>query len=87
MSAVDLVLKVLRSVLGEDTGLTSATSLFDVPGFDSLALAALVEGLEDALGLTLPDELIVPESFATPAGIAANLIEPVLRGHHEEVPS
>ncbi|MEU6037810.1 acyl carrier protein [Actinomadura sp. NPDC047616] len=86
-AAVGLVLTVLRSVLGEEPALTPGTALFEVPGFDSLALAAVVERLEDELGPVLPDELLVPESFATPDDIAAVLVAPALRAQHGGVPS
>ena len=76
----DVVRKVLRSVLGDEGYLTADTQLFHVAGFDSLALAAVVEGLEAELGLALPDELITPEAFVTPDDIARKLVVPALRG-------
>jgi acyl carrier protein len=76
--AVDLVSRVLHAVLGDEVALTADTPLFDVAGFDSLALAAVVEGLEAALGTPLPDELITPEAFGTPGDIAGILVAPVL---------
>lgn len=78
--AVDVVRKVLRSVLGDEVHLTADTRLLEVAGFDSLALAAIVEGLEAELGLALPDELIIPEAFVTPGDIARQLVCPTLRG-------
>ncbi|MFC5744456.1 acyl carrier protein [Actinomadura rugatobispora] len=77
--AVDLVNRVLQAVLGDEADLTAETPLFEVPGFDSLALAAVVEGLEAELERPLPDELITPESFETPARIAEVLVAPALR--------
>jgi acyl carrier protein len=71
---VDLVLKVLRAVLGDDVELVADTELFGVPGFDSMALAGVVEGIEAELGVELPDDLLMPEVFETPAVIAANLV-------------
>ncbi|GAA2437761.1 hypothetical protein GCM10010191_60950 [Actinomadura vinacea] len=78
-AALRLVLTVLRGVLGEEPALAACTALFEVPGFDSLALAAVVERLEDELGTVLPDDLIVPESFTTPGDIASVLVVPALR--------
>jgi acyl carrier protein len=86
-AAVALVLTVLRSVLGAEPGLAPDTALFEVPGFDSLALAAVVERLEDELGPVLPDDLLVPETFATPEDIAAVLVAPALRAQQGGVPS
>lgn len=86
-AALGLVLKVLRSVLGDGPDLAPGTPLFDVPGFDSLALAAVVEGLEDELGPALPDELISPEAFATPDAVAATLVVPALGGERGGVAS
>ena len=77
-----LVLRVLREVLGPEPLLAADTELFDVQGFDSIALAALVEGIEAGLDLPLADELITPEVFATPGLIVARLVRPTLRGEH-----
>lgn len=74
-----VVESVLRSVLGEEVRLSADTRLFQLAGFDSLALAAVVEGLEAELGVALPDELITPEAFETPAAIATSLVVPALR--------
>ena len=41
----------------------SAGSLFDLPGFDSLAVVAVLDRLESGLGVEVPPELIVPEAF------------------------
>lgn len=73
----DLVTKVLREVLGADVPLAPDTDLFTVPGFDSLALAAVVEGLEAALGQELPDELMTPDAFATPHDIVSRVVAPM----------
>ena len=40
-------------------------------GLDSLATVQLLVGLEDAFELTIPDELLVPENFATPGALWA----------------
>jgi len=75
-----LVLEVLHAVLGADVPLAADTELLEVRGFDSMALAALVDGLEDRLGMRLADELIVPDVFATPGLIAGRLVGPALSG-------
>lgn len=41
----------------------SARSLFDLPGFDSIAVVAVLERLETELGVEVPADLIVPEAF------------------------
>lgn len=40
-----------------------ATSLFDLPGFDSITIVAVLERLENELGVEVPAELIMPEAF------------------------
>jgi acyl carrier protein len=47
------------------------TRLERVRGFDSHALYRLIAELETACGVELEPELIVPETFATPATVAA----------------
>ncbi|MGY0064945.1 phosphopantetheine-binding protein [Streptomyces sp. LZ34] len=37
-------------------------------GLDSVASVELLVAVEGAFGIVVPDELIVPETFATPAG-------------------
>lgn len=73
--SLTIVLAALRQVLGADAPVTADTELFEVPGFDSLALASLVAVLEERLGRFLDDELIVPEVFATPSTIAHGLLD------------
>jgi acyl carrier protein len=80
-----LVLAALRAVLGESTPLAADTELLELPGFDSMALANLVAEIEERVGGPLPDELIVPEVFATPGRLASRLIGPVLRGDGQDV--
>lgn len=48
----------------------AAAALYDLPGFDSLALVAILDRLEDALGTEIPAEWIVPEAFATVSALA-----------------
>ncbi|MFJ6694925.1 acyl carrier protein [Streptomyces sp. NPDC091272] len=49
----------------------SAASLFDLPGFDSLAVVAVLDGLEERFGREVPPERIVPEAFETLGSLAA----------------
>jgi phosphopantetheine binding protein len=46
-------------------------SLFDVPGFDSLTVVAIVDRIEAELGTEVPPEAIVPEAFGTVGALAA----------------
>jgi acyl carrier protein len=66
-----IVLKWLRDELG-GTGdtLTETTVLYDVAGFDSLRIAALIECLEARLGVELPPESMRPEVFASAVALA-----------------
>jgi acyl carrier protein len=43
--------------------LRSASSLFDLPGFDSVAIVGVLDRLEEAIGAEVPPELIVPDAF------------------------
>ena len=70
---VALVLDVVSETLGEGRSLTPSTPLLELPTCTSLAIATLVEQLEDRLQLEIAPELIVPETFATPMTIAAAL--------------
>ena len=66
-----IVLKCVRDELGgaSDT-LTETTVLYDVAGFDSLRIAALIERLEARLGTELPPESMRPEVFASTVALA-----------------
>lgn len=48
-------------------------------GIDSMAVIALLTGIEDEFGLILPDELISPANLASPLTLWS-AIEPLLRG-------
>jgi len=60
----DRVAAAVGAVLGvpESAPRTTAT-LFDLPGFDSLAVVAVLDRLETELGVEVPADLIVPEAF------------------------
>ncbi|MGN9910035.1 phosphopantetheine-binding protein [Phytohabitans sp. LJ34] len=45
--------------------------LLDQPGFDSLAIVAVVDRIERELDLELEPELLVPETFTTAGTLAA----------------
>ncbi len=71
---VALVLDVASETLGRGRRLTASTRLLDLPACDSLAIATLVERLEDRLHREIAPELIVPETFTTPSTIASALL-------------
>jgi acyl carrier protein len=70
--AVEAVADVVRVPPAEVTG---ARSLFDLPGFDSLAVVAVLERLESALGVEVPPELIVPEAFESITALSSLLTQ------------
>ncbi|KJL23884.1 D-alanine--poly(phosphoribitol) ligase subunit 2 [Microbacterium azadirachtae] len=43
-------------------------------GLDSLALVGLLVDVEDTYGVTIPDELLSQESFATPRVLWATIV-------------
>ncbi|MFD4338128.1 phosphopantetheine-binding protein [Streptomyces anulatus] len=55
-------------LLPADQALTPQARLATL-GLDSLATVQLLVGMEDALGVLIPDELLTPENFATPAAL------------------
>lgn len=66
-----IVLNCLRDELGGASDrLTETTVLYDVAGFDSLRIAALIERLEARLGVELPPESMRPEVFASAGALA-----------------
>jgi acyl carrier protein len=69
------IVAVIADVLRRDPEHIDAdTVLYDLPGFDSLALVTILARLEDALGAEIPAEWIVPEAFAS-VGALASLLE------------
>lgn len=68
----DRVLAVLADVLRlPDAHALSDRALFDLPGYDSVAVATVLDRLEDALLVEVPAELVVPEAFETVDSITA----------------
>ncbi len=73
---VPLVVAAVQAVLRDTTiPIGETTPLQDLKGFDSLAIAGLIERLEDQLGIELDPALILPETFANPSTIAQALLE------------
>ncbi|WNV85128.1 acyl carrier protein [Umezawaea sp. Da 62-37] len=58
------VAAAVGAVLGVPDSATRTTpTLFDLPGFDSLAVVAVLDRLESELDVEVPADLIVPEAF------------------------
>ena len=68
--------QAVADVLGVTaTAVIEASSFFDLPGFDSLAVVAVLEQLESGLGIEVPPELIVPEAFDSVAALTGLLAQ------------
>ncbi|MEH0935380.1 acyl carrier protein [Micromonospora psammae] len=72
MSAVrERVVAAVADVLGVPaTEVTAAATLFDLPGFDSIAVVTVLERLEADLDVEVPPERIVPEAFTSVDDVA-----------------
>lgn len=70
---VALVLDCLRDVLFDDVEWGPDSPLLGAAGIDSLVLVELLAACERASGTTLPPDLFVPATFASPRTIAAAL--------------
>jgi acyl carrier protein len=65
---------VIAGVLGcGPEQVQAATALYELPGFDSIALVTILGRLEDTLGTEIPAEWIVPEAFTSVSALAALL--------------
>lgn len=64
--AVLAIIRDRRPPASVDAG----TALLDLPGFDSLAIADVVERIEEETGTEYPPEALVPETFATVTSLA-----------------
>jgi acyl carrier protein len=74
MPPEERVIAVITSVLGcARAQVRAAAALYDLPGFDSVALMTIVERLESDLGTEIPAEWIVPEAFTSVGSLAALL--------------
>jgi acyl carrier protein len=59
-----LAAAAVGEVLDVPAGQIRATpSLFNLPGFDSVAIVGILDRLEEAIGAEVPPELIVPDAF------------------------
>jgi len=58
-----VVLAVADAVRVDPSTVEGIPSLLDLPGFDSITVVTVLERLEDAFGLEVPAESIVPEAF------------------------
>jgi acyl carrier protein len=68
--APERVTEIVAEVIGASPAdVAAVASLFDLPGFDSLAIVAVLEALEDDAGVEVPPERILPEAFATVASL------------------
>jgi acyl carrier protein len=62
----------VAGVVGERLGrpVRAGEPLLDQPGFDSLAIAAVIDRIEADLDLELAPELLVPETFGSVSALA-----------------
>jgi acyl carrier protein len=76
----DEVVALLASALAADPArLTPATSLYDDLGADSLTVMEILAGLEERLGIELPDSNAIVSSLRT----VGDLVEAFVRGANE----
>ncbi|MEV6445511.1 acyl carrier protein [Amycolatopsis sp. NPDC051716] len=79
----DTLARTVADVLGVPaTDVLSADSLFDLPGFDSIAIVSVLERLEDDLGVEVPAERIVPEAFESLPALRSLLAAALPEGAH-----
>jgi acyl carrier protein len=79
----DTLARTVADVLGVPaTDVLSADSLFDLPGFDSIAIVSVLERLEDDLGVEVPAEEIVPEAFESLTALRSLLDAALPEGAH-----
>jgi acyl carrier protein len=68
------VAEVLRSAIPGSPELEADTQLLVGGLIDSLSLVAAVARLEERFAFTFPPELLVPETFETPAALHAAIV-------------
>jgi acyl carrier protein len=68
------VVQILRGAIPGSPELDTDTQLLAGGLIDSLSLAAVVERLEARFGFTFPPEVLVPETFETPAALHAVVV-------------
>jgi len=70
-----LVVEAVADATGQESDEVEAVdSLFELPGFDSLAIASVLERLESSLRIEVPPQEIVPEAFETVESLTAVLV-------------
>lgn len=67
-ASFEALLREHLPLLPATTELARDASLVDL-GLDSLTTVALLVGLEDLFEVSVPDDLLVAETFATPAAL------------------
>jgi acyl carrier protein len=72
------VAEVLRGAIPGSPELDADTQLLAGGLIDSLSLVATVVQLEARFGLTFPPEVLVPETFETPAALHAVIVNGLL---------
>ena len=75
-ASTDDVRRLVVTAVAASTGTTlqvveGTASLFDLPGFDSVAVVAVLEWLEAELDLEVPAEVVVPDTFRSVDALAA----------------
>ncbi len=70
---VAVVIACVVRVLNRDVVIEADTALLELPAVDSVVIADLVLEAEAVLGVELDPRLVVPETFASPAVLAAAL--------------
>ncbi len=67
-----IVVEVVQSHI-HSVSINKETALVEIPGFDSLVIASVLEQLEDYFAIEVPPHYIVPETFHT-AGTLADVL-------------
>jgi acyl carrier protein len=69
-----VILAVAETVRIPAADVESSGSLLDLPGFDSITVVTVLERLEDAFGIEVPAESIVPEAFESVATVTELIV-------------
>ena len=65
------VMECVRQIVVDDVEIEPDTPLLELTSMDSLAVYELLVAVEGVLGVSLPPERVVTETFTTPKTIAA----------------
>jgi 2-hydroxymuconate-semialdehyde hydrolase len=65
------VLEIVRSSIPGAPDIDASSPLLDLGLIDSLSIIEIVTQLEERFSVQMPDQLLVPESFANVSAIAA----------------